>query len=73
MRQFKCPPRLESWVTPCSILYFSWRGSQYEGGGGGGGGGIDPDEGILPCANRMGEPFIELFVCSYNYIWFDVL
>ena len=51
MRQFKCPLAWFKWRagSPCSILFFSWGGSQREGEGGGsgegggGGGGIDPD------------------------------
>ena len=40
--------QVESRVTPSSIFVLSWGGSQRKGY-------TDPDTGISPCANRMGQ------------------
>ena len=55
MRQLKCPLASFKWRAGsplfdfvCLFVFFSWGGSQCEGG-------IDPDAGISPSANRMGK------------------
>ena len=53
MRQFKCP-----------LAWFEWRAGSpisvfFREGGVSMRGGIDPDAGISPCANRMGEPWLK--------------